>query len=537
MYIRLCFFLLMIGCLTPLSSLALTASSSGSGTNTYMFIENDVDQEYFITSGSLSPRFVGANVWTKYKTRQRSLGYIGYTGWAYSNRYFDFWIENSPINKPFLGIRCMTTGANCPSSGYIQPDKIDELGFYHAKSGNSVANGYYGAGTLSPSAYQYFKDLPVGTSETYNLNLCYMDLNTDYDYTSGKRCKDLESGGTWRYYSITLNKVGHLNLRGTGALAEIWLASDGTPSVNIGSDMCQVGVVSGVSGLICKMVSYSLQQTQVLNNSLDFQMLIDTAKLGFTPSASDIKYSGDTSTWYNYSYATNYNKIFSVGGDYVYVFLSNVFFKKALSAGVNIGHSDSLFTFYFNNSVTPQSGYYQFTPSTHLNILPKEYGISIVSKDGSANPSASGKLGDDIPIMLEYRVTTSASRQADSITAQVVGNSTNINGVPYCLFLSSDNSLSVPVPAYLSWQSKSGKEIKVRNSCNEAPVDMTDAAWVQTTWNANVDDGFYFSTILKLIFPMNNSRSLFTTDGDDWMGTVSASGEIKVTATWVGVDR
>ncbi|WP_446918431.1 hypothetical protein, partial [Klebsiella pneumoniae] len=29
----------------------------------------------------------------------------------------------------------------------------------------------------------------------------------------------------------------------------------------------------------------------------------------------------------------------------------------------------------------------------------------------------------------------------------------------------------------------------------------------------------------------------FTTDGHDWMGTVSASGDVKVTATWVGVDR
>lgn len=98
---------------------ALMASSSGSGSNTYLFIDNAVDNEYFITSGSLSPRFSGANVWTKYKTNQRSLGYMGNSGWSYASRYFDLWIENSPITQPFLGIRCMTTGANCPASGYI----------------------------------------------------------------------------------------------------------------------------------------------------------------------------------------------------------------------------------------------------------------------------------------------------------------------------------------------------------------------------------------------------------------------------------
>ena len=36
---------------------------------------------------------------------------------------------------------------------------------------------------------------------------------------------------------------------------------------------------------------------------------------------------------------------------------------------------------------------------------------------------------------------------------------------------------------------------------------------------------------------MDDSHSQFTTDGHDWMGTVSATGDVKATATWVGVDR
>ena len=529
--------LLMVGGLLATPALALTASSSGSGSNTYLFIDNAVDNEYFITSGSLSPRFSGANVWTKYKTNQRSLGYMGNSGWSYSNRYFDVWIDNSPITQPFLGIRCMTTGANCPASGYIAPDVLDKNGFYHAMSGSSVENGSYGAGTLSPAAYEYFRSQPVGATDTFQFNLCYMNARTDYDFASGERCKDLATGGTWRYYTMSFEKVGHLTLNSTGAMAEIWVASDGTPSVNMGSDLCQVGVVSNSTGLICQMVSYNLQQTKTVTTSLDFQMVIDTAMLGFSPASADVKYSGDGKTWTNFGTSSTYTKVFSTTGEYVYVFLSNAFFKKALAAGTDLTNKDSLFTFYFDNSVTPQSGYYQFTPSTLINITPREYGISIVSSDGNADPKASGKIGSDEPIAFEYKVTTSAARQADSITAQVVGDSTSLNGEPYCLFTSADSMLSVPVPAYLSWISATGQEVKVRNSCSENPVDMTNAAWVQTAWNANIDDGFFFTTTLKLLFPMNDSRSKLTVDGHDWMGTVSASGEVKVTATWVGVNR
>lgn len=516
---------------------ALTASSSGSGSNTYMFINNAVDHEYFITTGSLSPRFSGANVWTKYKTNQRSLGYMGNSGWSYLNRYYDLWIDNSPINQPFLGLRCMSTGANCPASGYITPDVIDKDGFYHVMSGSSVENGSYGAGTLSPAAYEYFRNQPVGATDTFQLNLCYLNSNTDYDFASGTRCKDLASGGTWRYYTMSLEKVAHLTLNSTGAMAEVWVASDGTPSINMGSDLCQIGVVSNVTGVICKMVSYNLQQTKTLTTSLDFRMVIDTALLGFSPGTSDVKYSGDGAGWTNFGTASTYTKTFTTSGEYVYVFLSNAFFKKVLTAGTDLTNKDSLFTFYFDNSVTPQSGYYQFTPSTLVNIVPREYGISIVSSDGNSDPKASGMIGSEEPISFEYKVMTSAARQADSITAQVIGDSTALNGVPYCLFTSTDNDLKVPVPAYLEWTSSSGGVERARNSCNENAVDMTNAAWTQAAWNANNDDGYFFSTTLRLLFPMDDSRSKLTLDGRDWIGTVSASGELKVTAKWIGVDR
>lgn len=535
MFTRFCslLFILVLGLFSS-TGWALTINRGGTGTNNYLFIDNDVDREFFITSSNTDPRFTGANIWTRYSSRQTSLGYMGNSGWNNANYYFDLWIENSPISQPFLGIRCMSTGANCPAAGYIVPDAVDKQGLYHTMSGSNVANGSYGAGTLSPSAYQYFRNQTVGAQDTIDLNLCYTRIN--YDYQSGNRCKDLTRDGTWRQYTMVLNKYGHLNLNSTNAMAEIWVASDGSPSVSLGSELCQTGVVRNISGLICKVVSYKLNQTKAIT-SLNFTMLIDNAILGFNPANRDVQYSGNSTDWNYYNSSTRFDRLFSNSGDYIYVFFSSDFFKKSLAAGTSLGNGESAFTFSFTNSATSQSGYYQFTPSTRINILPREYGISIVASNGSAAPKASGKIGDSAPIELEYKVTTSAARQADSITAQVIGASKKIGGLWWCVFSSPEGDLDVPIPAYLSWTANNGAVVRQRNSCGEDPVDMTKARWVQTAWNANVNEGYFYATTLKLQFPMDESRSRYTVEGQEWMGAVSASGEIRVTAKWIGVNR
>ncbi|MCP6220910.1 fimbrial protein, partial [Klebsiella pneumoniae] len=77
-------------------------------------------------------------------------------------------------------------------------------------------------------------------------------------------------------------------------------------------------------------VSYSFQETKTLTTSLDFRMVIDTTLLGFSPSSSDVKYSGDGASWTNFGSISTYNKVFKPSGEYIYVFLSNAFFKKAI---------------------------------------------------------------------------------------------------------------------------------------------------------------------------------------------------------------
>ena len=495
--------------------------------------ENYIDNEYFITSSKQNPRISGSNTWVKYGDNQVSLGYMGIYTWTSTKDYYkDMWIDNSPISEPFNGIRC-NKGGECPSSGYIQADHTDQFGFYHTRAiGAGLSGGYYGFASFSEQTFEYFRGMAAGNSESFRLNFC--STRIDFDYLSGERCKD-QSSGTWNVRSYTVNKIGHLSLISTNAFQELWIASDGTPSISKDGGYCSLGSVSGEDGVICKMIAYELNQTENLNTSLTMQMYADNTVLGFAPARNTIKYSGDGQNWYSYDVKTVYDKIFSNGGEYVFVFLSKTFLKKFVDEGISISTSQP-FNFGFYNSVSPESGYYQFSPSLSLSIVPKEYGISIVSINDTLSASGSGKIGDTDPIEMDYIVTVSGPRQADTITAQVTGDSTTINGIPYCLFQSTKDSLFVPVPAYLQYNSQHGGIVQKRNSCNEPAIDIGDALWQQTPWDVNNnDDGSYFTTDLKLLFPMDDSRSKLTVSGADWEGVVSATGEVKVTANWVGV--
>lgn len=515
---------------------ALTQVTQAAVNNNILFIDNQIDNEYFITPSKLDPRISGANVWVKFGTSQISLAYMGLSNWAANLNYFrDMWIEDSPMIEPFRGIRCTTNSTLCPSTGYIDADLTDKDGIYHAKAtGSGIGGGYYGSVTLSDSAFEHFRMMSVGGSETYNLNFCYTTV--DYDYASGERCKD-QATGSWRAAPYTINKIGHLSLESTNALQELWIASDGTPSISQDNGYCELGVVSNVDGVICKMIAYDLDQTSNLTSSLRITMYANSTLLGFTPAAATLKYSGDGSTWTNYNAAAIYYNIFSTGGEYVYVFFSKTFLKNMVDAGVSITNNQP-FTFAFTNSVTPESGYYEFTPSLQLNIVPKEYGISILSSYHTNSASGSGTIGDESPIEMDYVVTVSGPTQADSITAQVVGDSTTINDTPYCLFTSAQGGISVPIPAYLQYTNASGSLVKERNSCSEEPIGLESALWQQTPWDANnMDDGSFYTTNLTLLFPMDDSRSTLTVSSADWEGVVSASGEVKVTANWVGVSK
>lgn len=98
MFIKFQVIMLLVGWLLVVLVMVFIVINDGSGSNIYMFIDNDVDDEYFIIISFLFLCFIGVNIWMKYKMNQCSLGYMGNLGWSYSNCYFDFWIDNFLIN-------------------------------------------------------------------------------------------------------------------------------------------------------------------------------------------------------------------------------------------------------------------------------------------------------------------------------------------------------------------------------------------------------------------------------------------------------
>ena len=530
----------IITLLLVLSTLPISTYASNVK-NSFLFIENNVDQEYFITTSSLDPRFSGANVMTKYSAgrgKQESIGYMGYTG-GYSEGYYeDIWLENSPINKPFDGARCRARNNTCPRDGVLRADLLKSDGAYHIEiipgSNKDAGEVGYARGIFSSSFYEYYKNFNVGITQTLYFRAC--GTKTNYDMSS-QTCASV--GGKIVSHDFTITKDAHLKLKSTNALQEIFVDSEGRPVLGLGSRFCEIGSVGKADGIICQLVELDFEGDISSGYTLTYISLNLKPIAGLKPANDSIKIAGHNSTtWYNYGSNNRLDRIISPSTKGIDIFLSNAFLKELIVNNIDLSQSQDFFTFAINNTRLPQSGFYEFTPSNTIIIKPRDYGISIVSKDLVSKPYREGKVGDkEPPLLFDYTVTTSAFRQADKITASVEGPTQMIRGIPYCIFASKDKKMHVPFSAYLSYTNERGQKISARSACNNAPVDLKDALWTQTTWPYPYQlDGFFYRTDLQLSFPMNEGTSLYSLEGEDWLGVVEASGYVNVFAEWTGPD-
>ncbi|MEQ4924459.1 fimbrial protein [Proteus hauseri] len=513
--------------------------------NWYMIIENNIDNEYFVTSVDLDYRFTGPSQLSKYAANNISIGYMGKNEMHISPTtkiYMDVWLVDSPVDYPYIGNRCMV-GNGCPNS-YIAPDVVAKDGFYHLYQEKTVRESNYVRPAFSQSFYEYLKNKSINGSDTFHLYTCY--TRNDYDINNNQTCQDV--GGKTENLDLTATKVAHLKLKSTNALQEIFVDSNGNPILGLGSKFCEIATINKQNGVMCALGEY------------DFKGSIDSfgsSKLGIRVNVSptimnnklisknDLLIGNGNNKWQtfddNTSSITNYLKLTDLLGqsdDKIYIFMANSFLKKIIDNKIDLSRSQDMFTFLFKNNVAPQSGYYEFTPSNTLIIKPRDYGISIVSKDLVSKPHREGKVGDkEPPLLFDYIVTTSAFRQADKITASVEGPQTTIRGQPYCLFTSKDKKINVPFSAYLSYTNERGQKISARSACNNAPVDLKDALWTETTWPYPYHlEGYFYRTDLQLSFPMNEGTSLYSLEGEDWIGVVEASGYVNVFAEWSGPD-
>ncbi|MGL5386208.1 MAG: fimbrial protein [Enterobacterales bacterium] len=518
--------------------LASSASQAASGNNSYVFVENQVDGEYFLAEDDLNPRFTGANMFTKYTaSRQDSMGYIGYSlaPSISANNYADIWLENSPIDRPFIGNRCMRNSSRCPDTGFLPAEYLGKEGAYRIYRGNALGESNYARGIFSDSAYEYFRGVPVGRTELYKLRWC--STTAYYNPAAGQTCAS--TGARIGGHEITITKAGHIRLESTNALQEIFIDSNGNPSIGMGSELCKIGYVGAQSGIICKMLTYDFTGSMFTRMYLTLQA--NTSALGFAPSNANGMVSmspNGAGNWVNYDVRTRASNMFTPGNGAIYVFMPQTFLKNLIARGVDLTTSREFFTFLFTNTAAPQSGFYEFSPSNTILLRPRDFGISILSKDLELNPKREGRVGGkEQPIVFDYVVTTSGPRQANDVIAQVAGPKGQLNGRPYCVFSSSDGRLQVPFSAYLAYTNNIGQVVRSRASCDNTVVNLNAARWQRTPWAVPAhNDGSFYRTDLSLSFPMNEADSMYTMEGRDWMGVVSATGEVRVTAIWSGPD-
>ncbi|EOI7708068.1 fimbrial protein [Providencia vermicola] len=519
-----------------LNGLTSVTAIGANVSNSYVFIENNVDNEFFITPRTTDPRFSGSNKYTRYSgDSQRSLGYMGYVNTGIvANRNIDIWLENSQIDRPFTGNRCMRGYCN-DNSGYWPAQYLGKDGAYKIVQSNTNGQSNYARGIFSDSAYQYFLTLPVGSAETYSYRACM--TTTDYDPSKGESCRSV-GGNIIASHEFNITKSGHIKLTSTGALQEIFIDSNGNPSIGLGSQFCRIGIIGNQNGIICQVIDHETKGD--IFNNIRLSLKINSTLIPFTPAANSILIGPDdgTNRWYNYNTTYQANYYFQNSNKHVSIFLSNTFLKLLISRGIDFTNSQEFFTFSFTNTAVPESGYYEFTPSNMLIIKPRDYGISIIPTDFNPKQSKTGKVGnDEPPIEFNYIVTTSGPRQADSITAKVDGPTITLKGRTYCLFSSDDDKFKVPFSAYLSFKNENGSQSSYRANCDSNEISLKNAFWEETPWDKpNQDLGSFYRTHLDLSFPMNDSNSFFTLDGIDWLGTVSASGTVVVKAIWTGPD-
>ncbi len=125
--------------------------------------------------------------------------------------------------------------------------------------------------------------------------------------------------------SVTLltPKAANLRLINTHSLAEVFINSDGVPTLGEGNADCQTQTIGSRAGLSCKMVNYNLQTNGLSNTSIHIFPAIANSSLASAVGAYDMQFSLNGSSWKpvsNTAYYYTFNEMKS--SDAIYVFFS-----------------------------------------------------------------------------------------------------------------------------------------------------------------------------------------------------------------------
>ena len=165
--------------------------------------------------------------------------------------------------------------------------------------------------------------LPVSATnarrqQLYNDHQCLPD-SVNYDASSGARCKD-QATGNWYVRNVTHTKAANLRLINTHSLAEVFINSDGVPTLGEGNADCRTQTIGSLSGLSCKMVNYTLQTNGLSNTSIHIFPAIANSSLASAVGAYDMQFSLNGSSWKpvsNTAYYYTFNEMKSADSIYV----------------------------------------------------------------------------------------------------------------------------------------------------------------------------------------------------------------------------
>ncbi len=120
---------------------------------------------------------------------------------------------------------------------------------------------------MSDQFYQYLNASSVGSNFTMTINTC--QTSEGYSAYAGQRCRYMGSGH-WYVRKVSYTKAAHLKLYNTNALSEIFINSDGRPTLGEGSSGCNIQVIGARTGVACRMMNYMLNHNGLNNTSIRF---------------------------------------------------------------------------------------------------------------------------------------------------------------------------------------------------------------------------------------------------------------------------
>lgn len=517
----------------------VTTIESGSYTNpSLLFVENTLSNQYWITPlQSPTPQLVGLNnaniSGTMAIPGSMVKGFLadGNKLALTPGNYFDMWLDAAPVEQPLEGLSCYGATSDCQGGTGFSADFVDNKGFYRVKI--PTQGQFHPQGILSETLFQYLRQIPVNQPFSFDLNYC--QTSDFYVPQQQQRCVDT-SAGKWYHSKVRFTKAAHLHLVPIQDITAVSVNSDGQLEIDESANNdCHVQVVAGRSGVSCQVLRYSLESNGVSNNSIALTPQIIRADLAAKLDQSDLQFSLTGQNWYPFS-GNGSAKIFNElkTSQSIYIFYSSNYFRQSIALGLSKLANQPVIAFYLSNSLAPDSGRYFLPVVKQLKIKPMVFSISIYSQDGDQNTTREGEVGEgQRDLDFDYVVVTRGQTAADEIKVRVDGPSRQQKHQAYCIFTSDDKVINVPFPAFIRYRNKGQITKKIASGCDNQWHDISDISWLTQPMNDALGrKGEINKSNLQFSIAMNDPISEKTVDGKTWLGSVSASGEIHVKASW-----